>query len=365
MLHIRRRTDAAYRARPERARPWLVDFRAPDGTRVRFTLPAELSRRDAESVGRARWLECHAPTPAPEPEPDAPTWIELANRYYREHGQHTRSLVTLRGQLAALTDVIGETTPLDQVDLGAVAEALRRRRPAPRPDGKRAGGVPCGAPGANRILNTFRAVLRHNGLWTQAWAQRLKAVKLPERIEGDRSLSASALRRLEEAAAPHLRLFIAIAVRTGLREGAILALDWRDIDFDRGVIEARSKSRAAGGKPTPAPLTAGLRAILEPLRQESGPVVTYQNRRVASVRKAWVVAREKAGLPDARIHDLRHTFASQLAAAGRYDLVSRALAHGSGRSVTDRYIGGWIEILRAALEEIERGAGTQRAQPGS
>jgi len=126
------------------------------------------------------------------------------------------------------------------------------------------------------------------------------------------------------------------------------------------VIHARSKGRAEGGKPTPVPLTSGLRGILAPLRQDAGPVVRYRDQPVASVRKSWVAARTAAGLPHARIHDLRHTFAGALAAHGRYDLVSRALSHGSGRSITDRYIGGWVEILRAALEEIEHGAGTGR-----
>lgn len=346
MLNVRRRTDPQYAALPERRRPWLVDFRAPDGARVRFTLPAELSRRDAESVGRARWIELH--NPPPEPPPAAPAWVDVASRYWLERGRHLRSARTVKIRLEALTNAIGDETPVDQIDVGALADRLDEdlEEPRGRPRTTRAG--------VNRTLDVWRAAMRHAGRWDLELSRRLAGVKRPEVDSGDRSLSAAEIARLHAHAPDHLRLFIEIALRTGLRSGAILSLRWEDIDFDRGVIRAWSKGRAAGGKATPVPLTHGLRAVLGPQRCDRGPVIRYQGEPVRSVRSAWTTARDAAGLPQARIHDLRHTFASRLAAAGRYDLVPRALAHGGGQTVSDRYIGGWIEILRAALEEIER-----------
>lgn len=67
-----------------------------------------------------------------------------------------------------------------------------------------------------------------------------------------------------------------------------------------------------------------------------GVVFTYQERRLSRVRNhAWKKAKDRAGLPEVRVHDLKHTFDRRLRAAGasfedRQDL----LGHKSGRITT-------------------------------
>ncbi len=71
------------------------------------------------------------------------------------------------------------------------------------------------------------------------------------------------------------------------------------------------------------------------------------------------VARDRAGLPDVRVHDLRHTFSHRLRAAGvsfedRQDL----LGHKSGRITTHYSSPDLIRLLEVANKLCERRAAT-------
>ena len=64
---------------------------------------------------------------------------------------------------------------------------------------------------------------------------------------------------------------------------------------------------------------------------------------------AWKKARDRAGLPEVRVHDLRHTFGHRLRAAGvsfedRQDL----LGHKSGRITTHYSAPDLVRLLEAA-----------------
>jgi site-specific recombinase XerD len=71
-----------------------------------------------------------------------------------------------------------------------------------------------------------------------------------------------------------------------------------------------------------------------------------------SIFHGWNTARQRAGLPDLRIHDLRHSFASFLVNAGRslYE-VQELLGHADIRT-TARYAHLSRERLFEAVEAI-------------
>ncbi len=81
-----------------------------------------------------------------------------------------------------------------------------------------------------------------------------------------------------------------------------------------------------------------------------GIVFTYHGNRLSRVRNhAWKKARDRAGLPEVRVHDLRHTFGHRLRAAGvgfedRQDL----LGHKSARITTHYSSPDLIRLLSAA-----------------
>jgi len=82
-------------------------------------------------------------------------------------------------------------------------------------------------------------------------------------------------------------------------------------------------------------------------------IFTYNGEGVTRMgNHAWRKARERAGLPQVRVHDLRHTFGHRLRAAGvgfedRQDL----LGHRSGR-ITTHYSAPDLSRLLHAVDSI-------------
>lgn len=124
------------------------------------------------------------------------------------------------------------------------------------------------------------------------------------------------------------------AALTGLRQGELIALRWRDVDWTAGLIRVRrSITRGKLGKPKSrrssrgVPMADRVAGELERHYQRStfqgdddlvfchphtgGP---YDPSRM---RTRFKQARDEAGLrDDVRFHDLRHTFGTRMAAAG-------------------------------------------------
>lgn len=74
------------------------------------------------------------------------------------------------------------------------------------------------------------------------------------------------------------------------------------------------------------------------------------------LNSAWKCARTRAGLPQVRVHDLKHTFGRRLRAAGvsfedRQDL----LGHRSGRITTHYSAVELTRLIEAANQVCERG----------
>jgi integrase len=66
--------------------------------------------------------------------------------------------------------------------------------------------------------------------------------------------------------------------------------------------------------------------------------------------KAWQKIREKAALPDVRLHDLRHTFASWMIGQGSsLAMVGQALNH-LDSATSHRYVHSMHDAVRAAKQ---------------
>ena len=75
---------------------------------------------------------------------------------------------------------------------------------------------------------------------------------------------------------------------------------------------------------------------------------------------AWKRARMRIGLPQVRVHDLKHTFGRRLRAAGiSFDDRQDLLGHRSGR-ITTHYSAAELSRLIAAADSVAR---TTRANP--
>lgn len=120
---------------------------------------------------------------------------------------------------------------------------------------------------------------------------------------------------------------IATGIYTGMRQAELFSLEWPDIDFTRSVITIRNKEgfTTKSKKFRIIPLHKRLKAILKPLKKETGRCFDTANQ-----RRVFGRISNKAGLSGIGWHTLRHTFASQAVMAGvPLVTVSKWLGHAS------------------------------------
>ena len=109
---------------------------------------------------------------------------------------------------------------------------------------------------------------------------------------------------------------IRLLVLTGCRRGEILSLGWDDVDRTAGDLRLRD----AKAGPRMVPLTKPALRVLDAIpRSGDNPWVIAGQRpgkRLTGLHHYWRPVRERAGLHDVRIHDLRHSYASRALALG-------------------------------------------------
>jgi integrase len=177
----------------------------------------------------------------------------------------------------------------------------------------------------------------------QGWRTRnpCKLVELPQAGGGDldiRFLDNTELEALLRAVplaglGPLDRLLYLTAAMTGLRQGELLALRWRDVDWAAGRIRVRqSYVRGEFGRPKSkrssrsVPLADRLARELERYFQSSAwqaddDLVFGHPGTGTPLERSRLLKRFKGNLARAcvrevRFHDLRHTFGTRMAAAG-------------------------------------------------
>ncbi|MYF69169.1 MAG: site-specific integrase [Proteobacteria bacterium] len=115
---------------------------------------------------------------------------------------------------------------------------------------------------------------------------------------------------------------------TGCRKSEILTLRWEDVDLEAGEFRLRDAKTGARA----VAISPSARLVLQGLPRVPGnPWViagTKPGRRVTNVNSAWLIVRNRAGLNDVRIHDLRHSFASRALALGEsLPMIGKLLGH--------------------------------------
>ena len=124
----------------------------------------------------------------------------------------------------------------------------------------------------------------------------------------------------------------AVALRllmlTGCRLMEVLTLRWDDVDWRAGELRLRDAKTGA----RMVPLTPTAAAVLEDVARVPGNPWVFPGGKpdghLVHLRPSWHRVRERAGLEDVRIHDLRHSFASRALALGEsLTMIGRLLGH--------------------------------------
>ena len=166
---------------------------------------------------------------------------------------------------------------------------------------------------------------------------------------------------------------IMVALRTGLRQGELLALEWDDLDLVAGRVVVRRRNwrgnidTPKGGRSREIPLTQQCQSVLKRYRhmrgdlvfcKEDGSPLTYGQCK-------WPLwsACKLAGLRRIGWHPLRHTFCSHLAMKGVPLKVIQEYAGHSDIRITMRYAHLSPEVGREAVAVLDEPACGPYAAP--
>jgi integrase len=165
---------------------------------------------------------------------------------------------------------------------------------------------------------------------------------------------------LAEASQAWLHAAVILAGYCGLRQGELLALHQADVNLDAGwvfVHQARNKSSGE----LEATKTDSVRRVYLPERV-SGVLATHLEEHAtarvfpmtASIfDKSWRRARTSVQLDGVRFHDLRHSAASMMIAAGGTVLqVSKQLGHANATQTLDTYGHLWPDSFEDLMNRM-------------
>ena len=195
---------------------------------------------------------------------------------------------------------------------------------------------------ANKALALLRRIMNHavsSGLVSVNPAERTKMNPRPRLT---RFLSAGEIVRLHEAldqcvaerpAWKGQADMIRLLLYTGCRKSEIKDLRWSEV----GENTLRLADSKTG--PRTVQLSANARAVVERQGRENGsfvfPSPVNPGRPYGNILMLWNRVRELAGLSGVRLHDMRHTYASQAVMKGiPLPVVARLLGHSNVRMMT-------------------------------
>ena len=223
---------------------------------------------------------------------------------------------------------------------------------------------------ANRVQavgsKLFTSALRWQ-LRTEVHGNPFKRVERHKEHARRRYASDEELRRLVAALAKHPDRQGADAIKllllTGARRGEVLSMRWGDLDLTAGTWN-RKAADLKQGRDHSVPLSPPALTILSALRDEQTangkralgefvfPSAVSTARHLVEVRRLWRNVVKTADLGDLRLHDLRHSFASQLVSSGAsLALIGSLLGH-SSPAVTARYSHLFDSVERDAVTRV-------------
>jgi integrase len=212
---------------------------------------------------------------------------------------------------------------------------------------------------ANRRLALLRRMLnlaRQWGFVDEGWPNPATGIPMHPERSRDRWVTAEELPHLAESIDQEPNVYVRAALwlylLTGMRKRELLGAKWEDIDQDRNELRL---SETKAGRSHYVPLSAPALAILQTVpRQEGNPFIlcgARKGRHLVNIDIPWRKVRERAGVPDVRLHDLRRTVGSWLAQAGNdLHLIGKVLNH-SNLSTTAIYARFSQDVVHKAMDE--------------
>lgn len=358
------------------ARAFILNYRTRSGLDRRYTIGSFPDWKTSAAREEAKELKRQIdrgddPMAARTADRDAKTVADLCERFQREHLPKKRA-ATVRDYNALIerhilptlkNRKVGEVTFTDIDDLHRTISKGK----APKK----------GAPWlANRTVAVLSKMFSLAIKWQWRTDNPARGIERNDEPKRHRYLSVAELAGLTKALAEHddqqAANIIRLLLLTGARRNEVQAARWDQFDLTVGVW-TKPGSTTKQNTMHRVPLSAPARQLLSDLRDRANDDAEYvfpgrSGGHRQEIKRAWrelcfaagIVASERtkdgagkervAVKPSARIHDLRHTYASVLASAGLSLPIIGALLGHSQPATTARYAHLMDDPLRAATE---------------
>jgi integrase len=334
------------------AKTFFIFWRDATGTNRRMSIGRHdkgLSVNEAKSKARAKLAEIEKEVKAGinrSTERQAPTMGDLIDRYLAHAADHVApsTLAQVKGMARRCF-----TQELRAQKLGAFTrEQIEELH--------RVIGRTRGQLAANNWYRLTRCMFNLAIDWEMLSVNPCRRIQMFKENARTRHLSRAEVERLNNALLQdpdwRWRALFPLLLFTGLRKNELLALTWSRVDFEQRTVTI---IRTKNGKPIVQPLVDDAMRILATLPSRGANPFVFPGDRVGKPLSApgyaWQRIRNRAGLPDLRIHDLRHSFASFLINAGvPLSVVSKALNH-SSIVMSQRYAHLEHQTVREAMEQ--------------
>ena len=320
--------------------------------------PEEARRRAALAISRLKSGQS-ARVDAADTAGEGPTVAAVAKRYLAEHVD-----VRLKPNTAknVRTDLKKHILPafgklsVASLDRERIAElhASLYRTPA----------------AANRAVDTLSALLSMAETWgiTEEGSNPCSGFEKYRTGKPERFLTETEFSRLgrivtemegKQEIQPGAAAAIRLLMLTGCRRNEILRLRWDEVDLERNELRlSDSKTRQKTVPLSPA----AARVIATRPRISDNPWVIpgrAPEEPLRNVDRSWCRVRERAGLADVRLHDLRHSFASRALALGEsLPMIGKLLGHARIQT-TARYAHLTEQSVRESAARISAGIGAE------
>jgi len=342
------------RAKKSNRVQYWIDFYLPGGKRKRE--PVGYSLDDAKAAeGKKRGLKKENRLFDILPESKM-TFSELATWYFKlEKVKALASYSILQGYLKKFNTVFGDTI-ISNITVEDLENHIEKR--------KKEG---CANATIDHEIGTARTMILKAFDNNKVSGNTIKTFRKIKKLNKgndnarNRIISKTEFSDMLKDAPLHLRPILIMAYHTGMRKGEILNLTWDKVDTNKRFIYLEAtdtKDREKRSIPISDELYKALEAIPKAIHDKH--VFLYKGKPIEDLRTGLKKACKDAGISYGRgeksgfvLHDLRHTFNTNMRKAGVPESVIMKITGHSTRAMFDRYNTIDEDDLQTAIQQMK------------